>query len=146
MIIKFTIPGPPKGKGRPRFARRGNSVTTYTPQQTVEYERTVKWSWRAQSGQKFERETPIEVRMVFFMPIPKSLSKKKQLQLDGTFHSKKSDIDNLIKAILDGCNGLAYSDDAQISSLTAEKRYSFEPRTEVIIKSAGSDDEEENQQ
>ena len=38
-MIKFTIPGPPQGKGRPRFTKSGH---TYTPAKTAEYEKLVQ--------------------------------------------------------------------------------------------------------
>ena len=34
----FTVEGTPVGKGRPKFARRGNFVTAYTPTKTRTYE------------------------------------------------------------------------------------------------------------
>jgi Holliday junction resolvase RusA-like endonuclease len=40
--ISFTIPGEPVAKGRAKFARRGNFVTTYTPDKTARYENLVK--------------------------------------------------------------------------------------------------------
>ena len=38
--IIITIPGEPKGKGRPRFTKRG---FTYTPKDTADYERKVRF-------------------------------------------------------------------------------------------------------
>jgi len=40
--IAFVIPGTPVGKGRPKFARRGNFVSTYTPEKTASYENLVR--------------------------------------------------------------------------------------------------------
>ena len=40
-MTTFTVPGV-KGKGRPRFARHGSHVTTYTPDSTVAYEQAVQ--------------------------------------------------------------------------------------------------------
>lgn len=40
--IKFIVPGQPVPQGRPRFARRGNFVQTYDPQQSVDYKKLVK--------------------------------------------------------------------------------------------------------
>ena len=36
--VMFTVEGTPVGKGRPKFARRGNFVSTYTPTKTRDYE------------------------------------------------------------------------------------------------------------
>ena len=40
--IKFTIPGKPFGKQRPRVTKVGNYSKTYTPTETVAYENLVK--------------------------------------------------------------------------------------------------------
>lgn len=42
MEIKFTVPGPPKGKQRPRICRINGRNVTYTPRQTIEYEKLVR--------------------------------------------------------------------------------------------------------
>ena len=38
-ILRFTVPGKPVGKARPRFTRRGFA---YTPEKTVRYEAAVR--------------------------------------------------------------------------------------------------------
>ena len=42
MEIKFTVPGQPKGKQRPRVCRINSRNVTYTPRQTTEYEKLVR--------------------------------------------------------------------------------------------------------
>ena len=36
--VLIELPGVPQGKGRPRFARRGKFISTYTPETTRTYE------------------------------------------------------------------------------------------------------------
>ena len=51
--------------------------------------------------------------------------------------TKKPDVDNIIKIILDSLNGLAYKDDVQIVACTCQKLYvndDNEPRVEVKIE------------
>jgi crossover junction endodeoxyribonuclease RusA len=59
------------------------------------------------------------------------------VMLSVTFYRKtrqRCDLDNLVKAIQDALNGIAYGDDAQIVSLVAVKAVSpDDPRTEVEI-------------
>ncbi len=38
----------------------------------------------------------------------------------------KPDIDNLIKTVLDACNGHVWKDDNQITEITSSKRYGIE--------------------
>ena len=48
-----------------------------------------------------------------------------------------SDIDNLIKFVMDSLNGQAYLDDSQICSVSSKKFYcnaGEQPRTEVAIR------------
>ena len=42
MEVKFTVPGMPQGKQRPRVCRINGRSLTYTPKQTIEYERLVR--------------------------------------------------------------------------------------------------------
>ena len=76
------------------------------------------------------------------MQRPKShyrTGKYKQLLKDGckdiVYHSKKPDLDNLVKLILDLCSGenKMICDDNQVCMLFAEKKYAEIPRTEVTI-------------
>ncbi len=47
--------------------------------------------------------------------------------------AKKPDIDNVVKAVLDALNGVAYRDDTQVIELHVRKSYSEKPRVEVCI-------------
>lgn len=50
------------------------------------------------------------------------------------FPTKKPDIDNIAKSILDALNKLAYRDDTQVVTLHMEKHYAENPRVEVEIE------------
>lgn len=70
--------------------------------------------------------------MIFYMPIPKSLSKKRRQELIGDYVIKQvGDIDNLAKIVMDGANGIVYDDDAQVAALFAKKVYGEDPKVEV---------------
>ena len=116
MEIKFTIPGPPKGKQRPRICRVNGRSMAYTPKGTIEYEKLVRASYTAVSKAKFERNLPLEISILALYSVPKYVSNKtKELMLNGRlFPTKKTDADNIIKVILDALNGVAYRDDVQI--------------------------------
>jgi Holliday junction resolvase RusA-like endonuclease len=131
-IVSFSIPGPPVGKGRPKFARRGKFVATYTPEKTVSFENLVKMSYPDDAGM-FDGPVKIVVRSYF--QIPKSIPKK-LIELYGSesaYTTKKPDADNLVKSVLDGLNGIAYKDDSCVCKLIFEKRYSPKPRTDVEL-------------
>lgn len=82
---------------------------------------------------------PLRLDAVFYMPIPKSANKGLRERMAGerTMHTKKPDVDNLLKSVLDGCNGIAYKDDNQIAQIRATKVYSENPRIAVTIETIG---------
>lgn len=136
--VKFIVPGAPKGKARARTVRgRGGNSFSYTPEQTVLYENLIKCCYRQEaSGMIFNDGQPLKVTIIAYYPIVKSTSKKKKQQMlnDLMFPTKKPDIDNIAKSILDALNKLAYRDDTQVVTLHIEKHYADEPRVEVEIE------------
>lgn len=133
--VTFSILGEPKAKGRPRFAKRGNFVKTYTPEQTLNYEAFIKMCYiEAADGIKFDDAVIAEIKCVF--GIPKSVSKTKRKEmLEGKIPCmKKPDTDNIAKSVLDSINTIAYDDDKQIVKLIVEKFYGETPRVEVTLR------------
>lgn len=123
--IVFNVPGTPVGKGRPKFARRGNFVTAYTPEKTANYENLVKVkAMDAMRGCK-PLEGALSAQIFLTVTPPASWSKKKQAQaLNGEIYpTTKPDLDNVIKGIFDAMNEIVYLDDKQVISLTCMKRY-----------------------
>lgn len=125
----------PKGKQRPRFVRTGGYVRTYTPKQTEDYEKLIAKEYIKQDKTYYD-ELPVMVTIRAFFEIPKSWSKKKQtLASDGEIKpTKKCDIDNIVKSVLDALNGVAYKDDKQVISIYSVKKYSCAPRIEIDVK------------
>lgn len=131
MILKFTVPGEPKAKARPRMMKTG---FVYTPKDTVNYENLVKMCFMEQCNKKVSGE--VEAIIKAYFAIPKSVSKTKR---EAMVHCvvrpiKKPDGDNIAKAILDSVNKIAYDDDSQVVTLTVEKYYSESPRVEVELR------------
>jgi len=79
------------------------------------------------------------MKIIFRINRPKShfSTKKKLLKSQWALISKRVDVDNLAKFVLDSLNGLLYVDDQQIFSLSATKIYDTnkEGATEVYIRS-----------
>ena len=139
-MISFRIEGEPVGKGRPRvIASRGKFAHAYTPKKTKDYEDSIRFAFLASTEETmpiYQRGTSLEARLTIAVSVPKSYSKKKTAQcLAGRIApSKKPDIDNVIKCILDALNGYAFEDDSQVTRLKAEKIYAEEPYVDVYIK------------
>ena len=116
-----------QAKGRPRFARRGNHVSTYTPKNTAEYEAKIRQMYYISQNREswFDKE-PIEVTVAAYKKIPTGASKKekRRIQAQGIRPITKPDVDNYLKLALDALNGVAYGDDNQVVRATAEKRFS----------------------
>ena len=139
MKVSFVIPGPPKGKGRPRFSNAGPYVSTYTPQDTKNYEELVRMVYMAQCrNYKFSDNAQLDIRIFAYFPIPKSTTKQRAREMEAQIlrPAIKSDWDNIGKIICDACNGIAYHDDKQIVDAQVRKFYSHKPRVQVIIQDA----------
>ncbi len=132
----FEVKTKPKGKGRPRFVRRGNFVSTYTPKTTKEYEETIRNAFLEQCKGQYDKEYTglIKVSIWAYFAPSKSLSKAKKKELIGQPHLKKPDVDNLAKSILDALNGVAWKDDSQIGALLVCKLYGEEDKVTVEIE------------
>ena len=131
MRATFIIPGPPKGKGRPRFARRGKFVSTYTDDTTARYENLVILEFQRQCpGVKLEGPLWIRIRSSF--PVPASWSKKRKAET--YYHTGKPDADNILKIVCDSLNGIAFSDDSIIARAEIIKHYDAEPQVWVCIE------------
>lgn len=128
-MIEFTIPGDPRGKARPRVVRLKNGASmSYTPDKTVAYEELIRQRFRQQwpsTGLPFPDKTPVCVMITACFGIPKSTSKKARIaMLSGqTYPTKKPDVDNVVKIVLDALNGFAWHDDAQVIDLHISKTY-----------------------
>lgn len=112
------------GKERPRVNTKTGVV--YTPTKTSSFEEKVKWAFKAKYNIQTELSTkPFKATITAIFEPPKSISKKKREELiqKQMGYTKKSDIDNIVKIILDSLNGVAYKDDAQVIELEAKKRY-----------------------
>ena len=137
MKAEFTVIGDPTAKGRARFARRGKYVQTYTPDKTANYETLVRLEYERQcEGIVFAPDIPLEMKVKAYLRVPKSTSKKKQLQmLNGKLRPiKKPDSTNICKAVEDALNKIAYSDDTQFVETTISRFYGDPARIEVLIR------------
>ncbi len=139
MKIRFTIPGDPVGKGRPRFSTAGKFAKAYTPAKTVNYENLVKLEYERQChGLAFDQDVPLDMRITAYYSIPQSVSKRKrELMLDRKIRPmKKADWDNIGKIVCDSLNGIAYRDDVQIVDAQVRKFYGEVPKVVVTIQEA----------
>jgi crossover junction endodeoxyribonuclease RusA len=112
--MKFTVPGEPVPKGRPRFNRK--TGTMYTPPATRAYENSVALLVMVQREKFGTTRVKMEIEVY---------SKKERI-----------DLDNILKSIMDGAqNGRAFEDDSQVKRICIEGHLVSEnPRVEVTIE------------
>lgn len=134
----FEIPGPARGKGRPRFGKsRAGFVTVRTDDKTAAYENLIKLAAR-EAGAKL-MTGPLWVTIVAFYAPPPSWSKKRKAEaLRHQIYPKQFDVDNIAKAVLDGLNGVAFADDKQVVMLDVSKYYAQRSHCGVSILPAGA--------
>lgn len=134
MKYEFEVIGDIKGKARPRI----NTYTgaAYTPTGTKDYENLIKQYFKV----KYPRYEPLDgrvcVKINAFIKVPKATTKKdiKQIEEGLLSPTKKPDIDNIVKIVLDALNKMAFKDDNQITKLEVEKQYTFgEEKISVYI-------------
>ena len=134
MIQKFIIRGEPKGKGRPRFSTRTGHA--FTPKETMAYEAYTRVEYINQTdGYRFPDDAQLVMDIVAYYSIPKTGTKKvKELKAKNILRpTEKPDMDNVVKAICDALNGVAYKDDVQIVDCRVRKYFGEEPRVLVTI-------------
>lgn len=133
--IRFHVPGIPVAKARPKISTRGGVVRTFTPAKTVGFEGKVAYAAEQAMAGASPLLGPIHLSLSVALPIPVSWSKKKQgAALAGIVQPcGRPDLDNYVKSVADGGNGILWHDDAQITLLSASKRYAAVPGVSVEV-------------
>lgn len=139
--ISFFVPGHPVGKGRGRAGiGAGGHAMVYADPKTVREE----WNLLGLARPYIPRrllQGAIELSVVVYLVVPKSASKvKRERMLAGKIlPTKKPDVDNLTKIIMDAFNGRFYLDDAQITDEHMKKRYAEAPGLHITISEIGEE-------
>lgn len=123
LVTSFTVHGEPISKARARFTKRGSKVVSYTPQKTLDGEKATAAAYLAEAKHiDPDAEATFAVYAHF---------------INGT--RQRRDVDNMVKLILDGLNGVAWPDDNQVTEIAARKSFGSksDARTEVTIYRVG---------
>lgn len=99
-------------KRRPRIATKGRHAHAYTPTATLEEEAIVGACYR---GEKYTGA--VRLTLHIFKALPKRTPKSIQRERN----TSKPDIDNVLKAVMDALNGIAYDDDSQVCEIHVYK-------------------------
>lgn len=99
-------------KRRPKIATKGRHAHAYTPTATLEEEAIVGSCYR---GEKYTGA--VRLTLHIFKALPKRTPKSIQRERN----TSKPDIDNVLKAVMDALNGIAYDDDSQVCEIHVYK-------------------------
>lgn len=134
-LITFTVPGTPVAKARARSVLRHGKITHYTPNTTARYENLVRLAAQQAMGGQSPLEGAVSLSVRAYLPVPASWSKPRRLAASaGLPHTSRPDLDNLLKSVKDGANGVLWRDDSQVAEVSACKRYG-DPRVVVEVRS-----------
>lgn len=109
-----------RGKQRARTA--GGHL--YTPEQTRADMQAIAWAYRQTGGGMAPKGVPVSVHVTTCRPMPKS---RKGNEEPDVF---KPDVDNVLKLVLDALNGVAWHDDAQVTTAVVDKADRSKAETE----------------
>jgi Holliday junction resolvase RusA-like endonuclease len=127
--LDVAIAGKPVGKGRPKFARKGEFVATITPDDTVAWERRAELIFREAWGSKAPLprngvEIVVVVEAVHSRPQALLPGKRKRVPVGRLPCGRKPDIDNVTKIALDALVlARVLEDDVAVCAVAAEKSY-----------------------
>ena len=113
--ITFFVHGLPQSQGSVKaFVVNGKPILTSTNKNVDGWRKLI-----AMSAQPYARtmEGGVMVTATFYLPRPKSLPKKV------SHHTKRPDVDKLLRALLDSFTGIFYKDDSQVCHVNVRKAY-----------------------
>ena len=130
-LINMTIPGEPKPWQV--WVRRSAPTPGYL--EFKAYQETIQAKCLEAWGAKPLIETAVAIHMVFIRSYPKNLPKKEASRERRLREAlvRKPDLDNMVKAAIDGVKGTVLKDDTVVTQLSAEKRFGPEPITMITI-------------
>ena len=99
-------------KRRPKIATKGRHAHAYTPTATLEEEALVAAAYK---GEKHQGAVKLTLHIFKALPkrTPKSIQRERNLSTP--------DADNVLKAVMDALNGVAYDDDSQVCEIHVYK-------------------------
>lgn len=133
--IKIVVPGIPKGlaRNRHRIVRKKDGtqfVANYLPSDSAHSQSTIRaFASQAMAGRP-PLDGPIDLRVVAFMPIPASWSKKMQAAAcaDKVRPTGRPDADNVLKGVCDAIQEICVRNDTLFTETSIWKRFGIQPR------------------
>jgi len=136
-LINMTVPGEPK----PWQVWVKMSAPTPGYLAFKVWQAMIQVACKQEWGNKPLIETAVEIHLVFIRSYPNNLPKREASRERRLKEAlvRKPDLDNIVKAAIDGIKGIILKDDTVVTKLSAEKRFGPEPMTMITIKECGND-------
>ena len=131
-MYKFDVIGPIVGKQRPRVNMCTGNV--YTPGKTKDYEEFIRQSFFVVYPSHQMLNSRVKMNIIAYFKIPKSANNEKEMLENNVSPTKKPDIDNITKIVLDAINNYVIKDDIQVTKISVEKRYGVEEKLTIEIE------------
>ncbi len=131
------IPAIPIAQPRHKVTTVGGRGRAFIPAKHAvhDFKATVRKCW-GEACSDPPSDCPLSLSVVFVLPRPDAMRWKTK-SMPRVPHTKKPDVDNLLKSLLDALSGLAWVDDSRISSLMASKFIASAdeaPHIEVVLR------------
>ncbi len=131
--VAFVVDGKLMGKQRPRVVSRGSFTSSYTPKETVNYEKHVKGCFQ-EKCEPLKENTALFIEIIIHHEyVGTSKVKRAKMEELEIVPAKQPDVDNILKIIMDGLEKVAYQRDSQIIGSLAYKKYAVNPSVNVYI-------------
>lgn len=126
------VEGTPTAQPRPRATIRKGRVHVYNKNTANLWKDCIKLAFKDYIN--YETANPISIQITYYLKRPKTLLRKKDI--DGVIkHTKKPDIDNLNKAVLDAITDIRlWKDDSQVYTISATKYYTYKTNNTIGAK------------
>lgn len=142
--IRFTVPGAPRAKGRPRMLARlvkeggvfRAIAQVVTPKETRDAEAEIARLGRIAMGNKPPLLGPCRLTIIAVYQVPKSYPPRvRSAAVSGLlFHTAKPDADNVMKLAGDALNGIAFVDDSQCAEAVIRKKFGPMGYTSITVE------------
>lgn len=141
LVMKIIIPGVPQPKQSARF--RNVKSKTGKKDFIMSYQKKSVTNNASNIGKIALSQLPVDfipydcavvAKVTFVFPPLSSWNKTTKTLFESgktIFKTTKPDVDNCLKALFDGLNGIVFVDDSRVSRVISEKIYGKEPRVEL---------------
>lgn len=122
MKRKVNIEPVPQGRARQRIVN--GHVWTYTPKATADAKKAIQDALTKRPIIPFDPLVPLKLTVTFYRLKSRWLKRKETMPV------RKPDLDNFVALLSNALSGLAFADDAQLTTMIVKKRWT--PQSKLL--------------